>query len=134
MNNVVLIGRLTRDPDVRYTSTQLAIARFSLAIDRGKDREGNDRGADFPSVVVFGKQAENCERYLAKGKLVAIQGRIQTGSYEKDGRKIYTTEVVAERVKFLEWGDSPHGEHVATPSQDGIPEGFQAIEDEDIPF
>ncbi len=134
MNNVVLIGRLTRDPDVRYTSTQLAIARFSLAIDRGKDREGNDRGADFPSVVVFGKQAENCERYLAKGKLVAIQGRIQTGSYEKDGRKIYTTEVVAERVKFLEWGDRPHEEHVATPSQDGIPEGFQAIEDEDIPF
>ncbi len=134
MNNVVLIGRLTRDPDVRYTSTQLAIARFSLAIDRGKDREGNDRGADFPSVVVFGKQAENCERYLAKGKLVAIQGRIQTGSYEKDGRKIYTTEVVAERVEFLEWGDRPHGEHVATPSQDGIPEGFQAIEDEDIPF
>ncbi len=134
MNNVVLIGRLTRDPDVRYTSTQLAIARFSLAIDRGKDREGNDRGADFPSVVVFGKQAENCERYLSKGKLVAIQGRIQTGSYEKDGRKIYTTEVVAERVKFLEWGDRPHGEHVATPSQDGIPEGFQAIEDEDIPF
>ena len=134
MNNVVLIGRLTRDPDVRYTNSQLAIARFSLAIDRGKDREGNDRGADFPNVVVFGRQAESCEKYLEKGKLVAIQGRIQTGSYEKDGRKIYTTEVVAERVKFLEWGDRSAGATTVAPSPDGIPEGFQAIEDEDIPF
>lgn len=134
MNNVVLIGRLTRDPDVRYTNSQLAIARFSLAIDRGKDRDGNDRGADFPNIVVFGKQAENCERYLSKGKLVAVQGRIQTGSYEKEGRKVYTTEVVAERVQFLEWGDRSQGASVTAPSQDGIPEGFQAIEDEDIPF
>ncbi len=134
MNNVVLIGRLTRDPDVRYTNSQLAIARFSVAINRVPGRDGQDRGADFPNVVVFGKQAENCERYLTKGKLVAIQGRIQTGSYEKDGRKVYTTEVVADRVEFLEWGDRQQGAPVTSTSQEGIPEGFQAIEDEDIPF
>ncbi len=134
MNNVVLIGRLTRDPDVRYTNSQLAIARFSVAINRVPGRDGQDRGADFPNVVVFGKQAENCERYLTKGKLVAIQGRIQTGSYEKDGRKVYTTEVVADRVEFLEWGDRQQGAPATSTSQEGIPEGFQAIEDEDIPF
>ena len=68
MNTVILIGRLTKDPEVRYTESQLAIARFSIAV----DREGKDKGADFPSIIVFGKQAENCERYLSKGRKVAI--------------------------------------------------------------
>ena len=82
MNSVVLIGRLTRDPEVRYTEAQLAIARFSLAVDRqryGNREDGNT--ADFINIVVIGKQAENVERYLVKRRLVGVQGRIQTGSY-----------------------------------------------------
>lgn len=132
MNSVVLIGRLTRDPEVRYTESQLAVARFSIAINRVPGRDGQDRGADFPNIVVFGRQAENCERFLTKGRQVAIQGHIQTGSYEKDGRKVYTTDVVADRVEFLEWGD--RSQSSSQGSSAGIPEGFQAIDDDDIPF
>ena len=125
MNSVHIIGRLTKDPQISYISdTQTAVARFSVAISRGKDKDGNDKGADFPNVVVFGKQAENCERYLSKGKLVGIEGRIQTGSYEKDGRKVYTTDVIANRVEFLEWDNKQKSE---------IPSGFRAVEDE-CPF
>lgn len=144
MNNVTLIGRLTRDPEVRYTSgSQMAVARFSIAIDRPV-RNGGEKQTDFPSIVVFGKQAENCERFLTKGRLVGIEGRIQTGSYtNKDGNKVYTTDVVANRVEFLEWGDRGAGsgsgfgqsQQSAAQSNDmGIPEGFSAIDDEDIPF
>ena len=125
MNSVHIIGRLTKDPQISYISdTQTAVARFSVAISRGKDKDGNDKGADFPNVVVFGKQAENCERYLSKGKLVGIEGRLQTGSYEKDGRKVYTTDVIANRVEFLEWDNKEKTE---------IPSGFRAVEDE-CPF
>ena len=126
MNNVTLIGRLTKDPEVRYTEQQLAVARFNIAI----DRIGKDKGADFPSIVVFSKQAENCEKYLTKGRKVAIQGHIQTGSYEKDGRKVYTTDVVADRVEFLEWGDREE----KPTSNSGTFEGFEAVEDDDVPF
>ena len=107
MNSVSLIGRLTRDPDVRYTAeSQMAVARFSIAIDRPARRDGGEQQTDFPNIVVFGRQAENCERFLKKGRLVGIQGRLQTGSYtNKDGVKVYTTDVVANRVEFLEWGD-----------------------------
>lgn len=142
MNNVTLIGRLTRDPEVRYTSgSQMAVARFSIAIDR-PTRNG-EKQTDFPSIVVFGKTAENCERFLKKGRLVGIEGRIQTGSYtNKDGNKVYTTEVVANRVEFLEWGDRSErssgmgmGQPAAPRNDDmGIPDGFSAIDDEDIPF
>ena len=137
MNNVVLIGRLTRDPEVRYTEAQLAVARFSIAINRVPGRDGQDRGADFPNIVVFGKQAENCERFLTKGRQVCIQGHIQTGSYtNKDGNKVYTTDVVADRVEFLEWGDRPAtGGQVSSSAAPGVPEGFEAIDDdEDILF
>ena len=125
MNEVNLIGRLTRDPEMRYTQGGMAVARFSIVIDRMKE------GADFPSIVVFGKQAENCEKYLAKGRQVGITGRIQTGSYEKDGRKIYTTDVVASRVEFL-GGKSSDTESTAQESID-TPEGFEALDD-DVPF
>lgn len=110
MNSVVLIGRLTRDPELRYTSgTQMAVTSFNIAVDR-PTRSGGERQADFPRITVFGKQAENCEKYLAKGRLVAIQGRIQTGSYQnKNGDTVYTTDVIADRVQFLEWGDRPQG-------------------------
>jgi len=146
MNSVVLIGRLTRDPEIRYTAgTQMAVASFTVAIDRPV-RAGAEKQTDFPRVTVFGKQAENCERFLAKGRLVGVQGRIQTGSYtNKDGATVYTTDVVADRVEFLEWGDrSERGERSqqsyrssgsSAPADrvDAAPEGFSAI-DEDIPF
>ena len=141
MNSVNLIGRLTRDPEVRYTESQLAVARFSLAIDRGKDRNGESRGADFPGIVVFGKQAETCERYLAKGRRVAVQGRLQTGSYvNKEGAKVYTTDVIADRVEFLYWGDKPIGAgslEASSNLEGDTPEGFEAfaeMKDDDIPF
>ena len=106
MNSVILTGRLTRDPELRYTTgSQMAVTKFSIAVDRPV-RQGKEREADFPRITVFGKQAENCERYLAKGRMVGIQGRIQTGSYQdKDGKTVYTTDVIADRVEFLEWGD-----------------------------
>ena len=150
MNLVSLVGRLTRDPELKEGTTP--VARFSVAIDRGKDKEGNDRGADFPNIVVFGKQAENCARYLEKGRQVAIQGRIQTGSYEKDGKKIYTTDVVADRVEFLggkkdqepelhgsptmpaNLQDYPSMEQQERQAAMEIPEGFHALDDEDVPF
>ena len=106
MNSVELIGRLVRDPEVRYTSgSQMAVATFSIAIDRPQ-KEGQQKQTDFPRITVFGRQAETCEKYLKKGKLVAIQGRIQTGSYtDKNGEKQYTTDIVANRVEFIDWGD-----------------------------
>ena len=110
MNSVVLIGRLTRDPELRYSpGSQMAIAKFSIAIDRPQ-RQGREKETDFPRITVFGKQAENCEKYLTKGRLVGIQGRLQTGSYQdKDGKTVYTTDVIADRVEFLEWGDKKQG-------------------------
>lgn len=128
MNSVVLIGRLTKSPEVRYISeNQTAVATFSVAINRGKDKNGQDRGTDFPRVTVFGRQAENCERFLDKGRLVGIQGRLQTGSYkDKDGKTVYTTDVIADRVEFLEFGDKNESNE--------IPSGFRAINDDETPF
>ena len=131
MNNVVLIGRLTKDPEVRRVDEKMAIATLSLAIDRPVKKDG-EKKTDFPRVTVFGRQAESCEKYLAKGMLVGIQGSIQTGSYtNKDGQTVYTTGVVANRVKFLEWKKQGEGQ---PQSGDGIPEGFASITDDDIPF
>lgn len=129
MNSVVLIGRLTRDPEVRYTAgTQMAVCTFTVAIDRPV-KAGSEKQTDFPRVTCFGKQAENCERFLAKGRLVGVQGRIQTGSYtNKDGATVYTTDVVADRVEFLEWG-----EKTGTNASASVPERFEEL-DEDVPF
>ena len=144
MNNVVLIGRLTKDPELRYIpESQNAVATFTIAVDRPYAKE---KQADFIRITVFGKQAENCERFLTKGRLTGIQGRLQTGSYKnKEGATVYTTDVVADRVELLEWGDkggsgagsgSGFGfEKQDAKGQPGIPEGFQALEDDDdIPF
>ena len=144
MNNVVLIGRLTRDPELRYIPMSgTAVSTFSLAVDKGlskeKKQEMESKGqptADFINIVVWGKMAENCANYLAKGRLVAVQGRIQSRSYDgKDGVKRYITEVVAGNVEFLEWGDSNNNQNFGNQSSDfsGI-EGFHPIEDDDIPF
>ncbi|MBQ0005106.1 MAG: single-stranded DNA-binding protein [Clostridiales bacterium] len=139
MNQVTLIGRLARDPELNYTpQTQTAITRFTLAVDRPK-RNGEDSGADFIRITVFGKQAENCDRYLDKGRQVAVSGRIQTGSYKnRNGETVYTTEVIAERIEFL--GGSRREAAAPAPvsaatqtSFDDLPDTFQAAED-DIPF
>lgn len=131
MNSVVLIGRLTRDPEVRYTDSQMAVATFTVAIDRQRKKD-KEKQTDFPRVTVFGKTAENCEKFLVKGRLVGIQGRLQTGSYKnKEGITVYTTDVVADRVEFLEWGEKSEG-NAQHDSQ--VPDGFEAIDDDDIPF
>ena len=104
MNKVILMGRLTRDPEVRYSqgANSLAIARYTLAVDRRFRREG-EATADFIGCVAFGKQAEFAERYLRQGVKIAVTGRIQTGSYtNKDGQKVYTTDVVVEEQEFAE--------------------------------
>lgn len=101
MNIVAISGNLTRDPEVRYTNEQLAIATFSIAINRPPKKDGTDGGADFPRVTVFGRQAENCQRFLKRGSKVIVVGKIQTGSYEKDGQRVYTTDVIADRVEFI---------------------------------
>ena len=110
MNSVILIGRLARDPEMSYTQQQTACTKFTLAVDRPK-RQGEDQGADFIRVTVWGKQAENCDRYLSKGRQAAVMGRIQTGSYKnREGVTVYTTDVVADRVKFLGGGQEPKTE------------------------
>lgn len=149
MNNVVLIGRLTRDPELRYLpGTGTAVATFTLAIDKGlsKDKKQemesrNQPTADFINIVVWNKPAENCANYLAKGRLVAIQGRLQSRSYDgKDGVKRYTTEVVANNVEFIEWGDTnrsqgSQGSQGFGDSFDfGGIEGFHPTDNDDIPF
>ena len=126
MNQVILIGNLTRDPEMKYTQAGLAITRFTLALNRPK-KDGQDQGADFINIVTFGKLAENCANYLAKGRKAAVAGRLQTGSYEdKDGKRVYTTDVIANSVEFLEWEKKE--------TQD-TPDGFHPVGDEsDIPF
>lgn len=125
MNSVMLIGRMTKDPDVKNGNT--TVARFSIAIDRGKNRNGEDMGTDYPNIVCFGKTAELVEKYLGKGRLVGISGKLHTDSYEKDGRKIYTTDVIADRVEFLDRGEKKD------PEQMEIPTGFSKLND-DINF
>jgi single-strand DNA-binding protein len=136
MNSVVLIGRLTKDPELRYIpESQKPVATFIIAVDRAMSKE---KQADFIRITVFGKPAENCEKFLVKGRLVGIQGRLQTGSYKnKEGSTVYTTDVVADRVEFLEWGDKA-GSNGGQNDNPGIPEGFQlmneAESDDEIPF
>lgn len=106
MNKVILMGRLTRDPDVRYSGngeSSMTIARFTVAVDRRRTNADGQRDADFIGCVAFGKQAEFAEKYLHQGSKIALTGRIQTGSYSnKDGQKVYTTDVVAEDIEFAE--------------------------------
>lgn len=110
MNKVFLIGRLTRDPELRYTSSNIATATFSLAVDRNFTNQNGEREADFINIVVWRKQAENVKNYLSKGSQVAIDGRIQTRSYDgQDGQKRYVTEVVADNVQFLGTRGSNNG-------------------------
>lgn len=118
MNQVILIGRLTRDPELRFIpSSGTAVTRFAIAVNREFKREGQP-DADFFNIVVWGKSAENCANYLKKGRLVAINGRMQNNNYEdKNGVKHYTIEIHANRVQFLEWGDGNGNNNNARPQQ-----------------
>lgn len=131
MNKVVLIGRLTKDPELRFTpGTGKAVATFTIAIDRRFSKDGQ-KEADFIPIVVWGKIAESSANYLTKGKLAGVAGRIQTRSYEaKDGTRRYVTEVVADEVQFLEWGDKKQGQAPQQENDDCV-----EVQDEgDIPF
>lgn len=128
MNRVALIGRLTKDPETRYTQEGTAIARYTLAVDRYMKQE---KTADFISCVAFGKNGEFAEKYLAKGTKIAIEGSIKTGSYtNKDNQKVYTTDVWVERHEFVE----KKAEGGTSSPKDEYPEGFEAITDDEMPF
>ena len=137
MNCVQLIGRITRDPEVRYGATSgVAVARFSIAIDRGKDKNGNERGVDYPNIVCLGKIAEHVEKWCFKGQLVGIIGKLETGSYEKDGKKVFFTEINASRVEFLSSRTQTEQTPQEPVQQLTPPEqmGFAQLTDEDIPY
>ena len=147
MNKVVLMGRLTKDPSVRYSQgdNPLAVARFTLAVDRRFRRQsegGDDQTADFISCVAFGKQGEFVEKYAHKGTKFALSGRIQTGRYtNKDGQTVYTTDVVVEEIEFAESKGSQNasegGSSSGTPAPSGVDDGFMNVPDEideDLPF
>ena len=141
MNKVILMGRLTRDPDVRYSQGEsaTAVARYTLAVDRRFRRDG-DATADFIGCVAFGRQAEFAEKYLRQGTKIAITGRIQTGSYtNRDGQKVYTTDVVVEEQEFAESKKASEGNRDAGPAPNNAPgdDGFMNIPDgidEELPF
>lgn len=148
MNKVILMGRLTRDPEVRYSQgdNSMAIARYTLAVDRRFNRNNNDENsADFIGCVAFGKSGEFAEKYFRKGTKVLVTGRIQTGSYtNRDGVKVYTTDVVVEDQEFAESknsnsgsGSSFMGGGSSAPQPSGAGDGFMNIPDgidEDLPF
>jgi single-strand DNA-binding protein len=146
MNKAILMGRLTRDPEVRYTQgeNQMAIARYTLAVDRRFNRNGDENTADFIPCVAFGKSAEFAERYFRKGTKLVVTGRIQTGSYNnKDGVKVYTTEVVVEDQEFAESknsnsnSSSDNGNYQSSAAPMAAGDGFMNIPDgidEELPF
>lgn len=129
MNKVVIIGNLTKDPETRYTTGEnpTAVCRFTVAVNEKRKNPETKQWEDAPSfipVTVFGKQGENCDKYLSKGNKAAVEGRIQTGSYtNKEGQKVYTTEVVASNVEFL----SPKSEK---PAEE--PSGFTSLTEDDV--
>lgn len=137
MNKVILMGRLTRDPEIRYTAGDkaMAIGRFTLAVDRRK-KPGEESTADFLNCVTFGKQAEFTEKYLRKGVKMLVVGRIQTGSYtNKDGVKVYTTDIVVEELEFAESKGNSENGGTSAPQVSG--DGFMNVPDgvdEELPF
>ena len=147
MNKVILMGRLTRDPDIRQSQGEnaMTIARYTLAVDRRFRRNGAEQQADFINIVAFGKSAEFIEKYAHKGTKLVVSGRIQTGSYtNKDGQKVYTTDIVAEDQEFAEskssagsyQGDSG-STYIPREEPSGIDDGFVNVPDgidEELPF
>lgn len=130
LNRIVLIGRLTKDPELRYTPNGKAVASFALAVDRPFRNQQGEREADFINIVVWGAQAESCANYLSKGKLAAADGRLQIRSFDgQDGQRRWITEVIAESVRFLSPKDSSGS--VGSGSSDF---SNKDISDDDIPF
>lgn len=128
MNNVSIVGRFARDPEVRHTDSGVAVARFTVAVNR--QAKDGVQTADFISCVAFKGTAEFIEKYFKKGMAIGLTGRIQTGSYEKEGTKVYTTDVVAERVEFVE----KKAEGSKNSEKNSEWEGFEEINEEDLPF
>ena len=139
MNKVILMGRLTRNPEVRYSQGQqsMEIARYTLAVDRRIKKDG-EQNTDFIQCVAFGKAGEFAEKYLKKGTKMVVEGRIQTGSYEKDGQRIYTTDIVVESQEFAESKNSTQNNTQNTQEQPSpVGDGFMNIPDgldEELPF
>ena len=130
MNKVALVGRLTRDPEIRYTpDNQMAITRFTVAVDRAFKRDGQ-QAADFLPIVVFGKIAENVHKYMGKGRLVSVSGRLQSRTWDdQEGKRHYSYEVVADEVGFLDRAKDSKQE------SEYLPAGFTPVDDEDdLPF
>jgi single-strand DNA-binding protein len=116
INRVVLVGRLTKDPELRYTPSGLAVVRFTLAVNRQFSSQSGEKEADFINCVAWRKQAENLANFQRKGNLIGVEGRIQTGSYEgQDGKRVYTTDVVADSVQFLEPRSAAAGGNQSQP-------------------
>ncbi len=147
MNRVILMGRLTRDPDVRYSqgAEAMAIARYTLAVDRRQSRGSQEQqSADFISCIAFGKSAEFAEKYFKRGTKIAVEGRIQTGSYtNKDGQKVYTTDVVVDNQEFAESKSSTssnvnygydNGPHTNSARSDGFMNVADGVDDMGLPF
>lgn len=135
MNSCNFIGRLARDPETRRGgASNSVVSKFPMALDRGKDKDGKDRGADFISVTCFSKTAELVEKYCYKGQLVGIEAHVVTGSYEKNGTKVYTTDFVADRIEFLSKKQTEGAEGAAQAPADQVPEGFSKLTDDDVPF
>ena len=124
MNRVMLIGRLGRDPEFRYTPAGVAMAKFSLATNRRR-RNGEEQPPDWHRITVWSKLAEICAQHLTKGRQVMIEGRIEYGSYDKDGVKHYTTDIIAENLEMLGWRGEP---------ESGEPSRPDRVEEDDIPF
>ena len=137
LNTVILIGRLTRDPELRYTQSGVAMANFSLAVDRPFTNNQGERETDFIRVVVWRKLAEVCGNNLGKGRLVAVEGRLQVRSYDdQEGKKRQITEVVAENVRFLDWpkeGTEPQGKNPGQQTDDSDNWGKE-VSPGDLPF
>jgi single-strand DNA-binding protein len=130
LNRIILIGRLTKDPELRYTPSGVAVAKFTLAVDRNFKNQQGEKETDFINIVVWQKQAENVANYLLKGKLAAVEGRLQIRSYDgQDGQKRWVTEVVANTVSFL----SPKGDNSGSSGSDFIGAEIGMSED-DLPF
>ena len=145
MNSVNLIGRLVREPELKYTQSGLAVLRFTVAVDRklSKDKKeeaerNNQPTADFISCTAFGKTAEVIANYHSKGSQIAVEGRIQTGSYEKDGRKIYTTDVLVNSITFVGSKNNNSGggnyQNSNSDADDYSDECFFPVDNDDIPF
>lgn len=134
MNRAIIVGNLTRDPELRKTSNDISVCNFTIAVNRRFNNTQGQREADFIPIVVWRAQADNCYRYLKKGRQVAVIGSIQTRSYDaQDGSKRYVTEVVADEVEFLRGGESGGDSEPRSHSND-IPGDLQSVEDDELPF